>query len=292
MEKIPLYNNNFMGVFMVEYIKARETVENKIKKCKKKCFRVFRKEYKILLLCWFITAVFTFAAWGIYFLFKFAGFLLELPLDILGASIGIFTVLPIFAGNVSVSKNAVLGRKTDVYPLFDGYFYFKKFWKWFFLLIVSISPSWLVSLCFAVVSEETNRFFPFLQGKSLFYFSVVFEIATVVSVFFSLCKTLYFFSLYKKDDSSKEFFDIAERGYLKRKKYFKRYMLSNLPLILILVFARVLPLFVETLVFIFVLGYFSLSTVSFSFQFNANGFFCAERLSKGERLRLKKIDFK
>ncbi len=272
---------------MIEYIKAREAVEKKIKKCKKRCFRVFKKEYKILILCWMITAVFTFAAWGIYFLFKFAGFLFEIPLDMLGASIGIFLLLPIFAGNISVSQNAVLGRKTDIYSLFDGYFYFKKFWKWFILLIVSVCPLWLVSLCLAVISEETKRFFPILEGDILFYVSVVFEIATVVSLFFSICKTFYFFSLYEKGEASKKFFDDAERKYSKIKKYFKRYMLSNLPFFIVLILARFLPLFAETLVFIFILGYFALSAVSFSFCFKADGIFYAERLSKRERFKLK-----
>ncbi len=249
---------------MFMYEAEREVLNARIKKSKKICFHALRSNFGILLLCWFITAVVTFASWGVYVFIDFAGFFLDIPLDFISAGVGIAIVLPLAFGNVSVARAVIKGRKADIYLLFDGYFNLKRFWKWVCFYVISQAPGWISVLAVGAVSNNVQRLFPFFKGKWAFYIELVFEVFTLVLLFINLCKSLYFLSLYRIDEDTSEFFEKAEKRYIKRKKYFRKYILSNLHYIVILILARAFPLYAEALFFTFILGYFSLLVVSYS----------------------------
>ncbi len=252
---------------MTKYARAGEIISSRIKKGKKAGLKVLKKNFFPFVLCWFLTAIVTFAAWGIYVFVDFAGFFLGIPLDFLGAGIWIFTTFPMFAGNVAFSKRLIKGGKTDISILFEGYFNPKGFWTWALCYLVSLSPGWLLTLFVDVLSNETERFFPFLKGEWLFYVSVVIEAIMVLLFFLNLCKSLYLLSYYElspKVCDAKAKVEKSVVRYSKRKKYFRRYILAHLHLIVIIILSRVFPLCVEAFVFTTVLGYFALCIPSFS----------------------------
>ncbi len=252
---------------MTKYVAAGEMISSRIRKGKKASRNAFKKNFWSLALCWFLTAVVTFAAWGIYVFVDFLGFFFGVPMDFLGAAAGLFTVLPLFAGNIKFSKRLIKERKKDIYILFEAYFRMKQFWLWVLFLIISLSPGWLVTAIVGAISGSTDRFLPFLKGESLFYVSVIFEGICVVLFFFNLCKSLYFVSFYELSpdaSTAKTLFERANKRYSKRKKYFRRYILAHLHLIVIMVLSRAFPLYLEAVVFTVVLGYFALCISSFS----------------------------
>jgi hypothetical protein len=252
---------------MTKYAMAGEVISSRIKKGKKASRNTFKKNFLSLALCWFLTAVVTFAAWGIYVFIDFLGFFIGIPLDFFAAGIALFAVLPIFAGNIKFSKSLIKKRKKDIYVLFEGYFNLKKFWLWVAAFIISISPGWLFTAVIGAVSENVERFMPFLKGETIFYISVFFECVCVVSFFFNLCKSLYFVSFYELTENAshaKKLFEKINNRYLKRKKYFRRYILAHLHLIIIMILSRAFPLYLEAVVFTIVLGYFALCVFSFS----------------------------
>ncbi len=252
---------------MTKYVRVGEMVASRIKKGKKACRKAFRQKFFSFLLCWFLTAVVTFAAWGVYVFFDFVIFFLDLPLDFLAVALGFGIAFPLYVGNVGFAKGVVKGKDVDVYVLFDGYFKFKEFWTWVFFNVVALSPSWLLGAIVGVVSNETGRFFPFLKDDVLFYVSVLLEIMSVTVFFFNLCKSLYFLSFYELTDEPgcmKRRIETISKRYSKRKKYFRRYILAHLHLIVILILSRAFPLFWEAIVFTFILGYFALCLPSFS----------------------------
>ncbi len=262
---------------MTKYVETAELISKRIRKGKKASFEALKKNFFFLLLCWFVTAVSTFAAWGVYVFIDFVGFFVGLRLDFLSAGFAIFGVLPLYVGNVEVARRVVKGEKADIYTLFHGYFNFKQFWVWFLFYVVSASYGWILTLALGSVADNTLRFFPFIKGlmgeKGIFYLSVLFEIATVISFFLNLCKSLYLLSRYKICETVKEtktFFEKNIQRYSKRKKYFRKYILSHLHFIVIILLARTFPIAYEAVVFTLVLGFLSLCVCGFSIGFEIN----------------------
>lgn len=246
---------------------ANEILFSCIKRGKKTSFKALKNNFLPLVLCWFLTVVVTFAAWGVYVFIDFLCFFLDLPLDFLSVTVALFIAFPLYVGNIAFSKRIVKGRKADIYVLFDGYFNLRQFWLWVALSAISLSPNWLIASAVGAVSKDTARFLPFLKGDVLFYVSIVFEVATVILFFLSLCKSLYYLSLYELQSSKAEtvrLIEMAEKRYLKLKKIFRRYILAHLHLIVIMILSRAFPLFFEALTFTVVLGYFALCLCSFS----------------------------
>lgn len=252
---------------MTKFAHAGEMMAHRIKKGKKASRNALKKNFFSLVLCWFLTEVVAFAAWGVFVFIDFAGFFLGVPLDFFGSAVAIFIVFPMLVGNVVLSKNILKGRKASVYQIFDGYFQPRRFWIWALCYAVSVAPSWSVTAIIGAFSKDTGRIIPFLKGDWLIYVSVVLEVLTVVAFFQSLCKSLYFLLNYQLPSDiyhGKMILNKAISRYSKRKKYFRRYTLAHLHLIVIMILSRMFPLYCEAVVFAFVLGYFTLSISSFS----------------------------
>ena len=252
---------------MTKNTRFRELTAFHIKKGKKASRNALKKNLLSLMLCWFLTEVVTFAAWGIFVFLDFVGFFLDVPLDFLGGAVAIFIVFPLIAGNVSFSKNVVKGRKESVCTIFEGYFHPKQFWMWTFGYVISLSPTWLLCAVIDVVSEKTEKFFPFLKGDWLIYVSVMLEILLIVALFLALCKSLYFLFAYQLPENVSqvgEIFARARMRYSKRKKQFRRYVFSHFYLIVIIGVSRMLKGYLEAILIALTLGYFVLSVSSFS----------------------------
>lgn len=280
---------------MTNYIHLRELIGKKIKKCKRICRRAFKKEFKSLIICWCVTAVVTFAGVGIYFLVVLLGLIIEKSLVLLGIALCVAISLPLYAGNVLVTRKAIKGEKVKLDLLFYGYFNFKSFWKWIFLNLIILSPGWILAMVSGFVSSNSERFLFFLSGKSFFYVSVLFEILTIVVLFLNLSKSIYFFFSYDVNKNKnpgikniKKQVENSAKSYFKNKKCFLRHMLSHFWMYLLIFFATKLPLWISVLVLVFSIGYFSLSVLAFQHQFRFEDvIFYPLPAPKGIKLRIK-----